>query len=424
MGFLINCLYLFVVCLASPFLVYKAITRPRHIRGLRRRLGFDLPCPGEKQCIWVHGVSVGEILAAKTFVKALAEAFPDTEIVISTTTSTGQEVAVKNYPDHKVFYFPIDFTFSVSRIVKTINPKLIVLIELELWPNFLRYANKKAIPVAVINGRISERSSRRYGLAPAIVSSMFQNVALYCVQTESYAERFRSLGVLPERLSVTDSMKYDSVRSPGDIDAVAIRKRLGIAEDAPVLLGGSTHPKEEVFLMESFLELREKHPKLRLILVPRHNERAPEIEKDIIGMGEKCLLFSNIPTENTPRDDHPIILVDVMGELGRLYAAADLCFVGGSLIPHGGQNILEPANLGKAVLFGPHCFNFQESVDDLLAREAALQVEDAKALTNALAALLNDPDRCKALGAEARATLELKRGATKKTIEKLSTLLR
>jgi 3-deoxy-D-manno-octulosonic-acid transferase len=423
LGVLIDCLYLTALSLASPFLIYKTITRPRHVRGLRRRLGFNLPKAGESPCIWVHGVSVGEILAAKPFVKALEEAFPGTEIVISTTTSTGQEVAVKNYPNHKVFYFPIDFSFSVSRVVNAINPKLIVLVELELWPNFLQYAERKNIPVAVINGRISERSSRRYNLAPAIVSKMLQNVALYCVQTDTYADRFRSLGVREERLSVTDSMKYDSVRSPKDVDAPAIRKRLGITPSAPVLIGGSTHPSEEQIIIESFLELRKAHSDLRLILVPRHNERSSELEKDIQNMGEACLRFSQIEEQAPKMEQAPVILVDVMGELGRLYAAADLCFVGGSLIPHGGQNILEPANLGKAVLFGPHCFNFQESVDDLLAHNAALQVEDAKALTSALGNLLENPDRCQALGAQARATLERKRGATRKTIEKLSTLL-
>jgi 3-deoxy-D-manno-octulosonic-acid transferase len=424
LGVLIDCLYLTALSLASPFLIYKAVTRPRHVRGLGKRLGLTLPSPTTSPCIWVHGVSVGEILAAKTFVKALEQAFPETEIVISTTTSTGQEVALKTYPDHKVFYFPIDFSLSVSRIVNVINPKLIILIELELWPNFLGFAHRKGIPVAVINGRISKRSARRYSFAPAIVSAMFQNVALYCVQTKIYAERFRSLGVLDERLVVTDSMKYDSVRSPEDVDAPAIRKRLGISPSAPVLIGGSTHPSEEQTLINSFLHLRKQHPDLRLILVPRHNERAPELEKDIQSTGETCLLFSSIDEQANPDEPTPIILVDVMGELGHLYAAADLCFVGGSLIPHGGQNILEPANLGKVVLFGPHCFNFQESVDDLLAHNAALQVKDAQTLTSALADLLANPDRCKTFGEEAFATLEHKRGATLKTIKNLSTLLR
>lgn len=422
MGLLLDLAYSGALALASPFLIYKALTRPRHTHGLSSRLGFGLPKPSDTPTIWVHGVSVGEILAAKTFIKDLEAAFPEKQIVISTTTSTGQEVARKTYPELPLFYFPIDFSWSVARVFESIRPELIVLVELELWPNFLEHARQRKVPVAVINGRISERSAHRYGLAPGFVRRMFQYVQLYCVQTGTYSSRFKELGVDGERIRVTDSMKYDNVRSPENIDAKALRARLGIEAGAKVLLGGSTHPSEERALLEIFLRLREHHDEqLRLILVPRHNERADEVEREIESLGERCLRFSKL--DDRDPEQRPVILVDVIGELGRLYAAADFCFVGGSLIRHGGQNILEPASLGKAVLFGPHCFNFQESVDDLLDNHGAIQVQDSEKLFSALADLLAKPERVQDLGRQALATLEKKRGATQKTIAELSKLL-
>ena len=423
MGVLLDLVYLSGLGLASPWLAYKAVTRPRHVRGLRQRLGLEPPRPAaaERPTIWLHGVSVGEILAAKTFVKALGEAFPGFRTVLSTTTSTGQEVARKTYPDHQVFYFPADFSWSVRRVFEAIKPSLIVLVELELWPNFLEHAQRAGVPVTVVNGRISARSSHRYGLAPGLVRRMFHRIAHYGVQTEDYAERFRSLGVPDDRITVTGTMKYDAVRSSTDIDVPVLRERLGLAADAPVLIGGSTHPGEEAALLAAFQTLRQTHDDLRLVLVPRHNERSDELERELVAAGETVQRFSTLDKSDLDSSGRaPVILVDVMGELGRLYGVADICFVGGSLIRHGGQNILEPAGLGKPVVFGPHCFNFQESVDDLLAEQAAIQVADQSELTRVLGELLAEPERARSLGERALDCLERKRGATARTIELLS----
>lgn len=418
-------LYSTALGLASPYLIYKAATRPRHVRGLRSRLGLDLPQASETPCIWVHGVSVGEIKAAKTFIDALSEAFPQIETVLSTTTSTGQEVALKEYEGRRVFYFPADFSWSVSRVFDVIKPCLIVLMELELWPNFLEYAKKQKVPVAVVNGRISERSTRRFVRAQRFVRGMFENVDRFVVQTEAYAQRFASIGVAARRITVTGNLKYDNLKTPEDVDAVRIRERLGIAVEAPVLIGGSTHPSEERALLRIFQRLKATTPALRLILVPRHNERAGDVEKEIHAAGEACLRFSQLDelAEEARGEGAPVILVDVMGELGRLYAVADLCFVGGSLIPHGGQNMLEPASLGKAVVVGPHCHNFPKEVDDLLSVEGIVQVSDEDQLGDTLAALLEEPERARALGRNARQIIERNRGATRRTIEVLSAML-
>jgi 3-deoxy-D-manno-octulosonic-acid transferase len=423
LGILLDSAYLTALALASPYLLYKAVTRSRHTRGLVSRLGCRLPKASSRPCIWVHGVSVGEILAAKTFITALQDAFPRLETVLSTSTSTGQEVARKTYKGHRLFYFPLDFSWSVSRIFDTIRPELIILVELELWPNFLAEARRRQIPVAVVNGRISDRSLKRYRLAPRLIQHMFGQVDRYCAQTETYAQRFRELGAEAGSVAVTGSMKYDSVAAPADVDPAAVRAQLGISERAPVLIGGSTHSGEELALLRAFAKLREPHPELRLILVPRHNERSSEVEREIQNHGLRCQRFSTLGER--PRDDaSTVLLVDVMGELGRLYAAADICFVGGSLIPHGGQNILEPASLGKAIVFGPHCFNFQESVEDLLAHDAAIEVKGPEALQAALAGLVEEPQRAKQLGAAALATIQKRRGATTRTIEALSQLLK
>jgi 3-deoxy-D-manno-octulosonic-acid transferase len=447
---LLDLVYLLALASSSLYLVYKAITRPRHLAGLKERLlGPHEPRVGSSPCIWVHGVSVGEVAAAEPLVRALERRFPGHEVVITTSTATGQAVARRKFEGKRVAYFPVDFSWAVKRVFRALRPTLVVLVELELWPNFLIEGRRRGVPVVVVNGRISERSFRRYKLARWFwLARRFlplQAVARYCVQTDQYARRFTRLGVDPQKIVVTGSLKYDGVLTgAASVQAAAeARTSLGLEAGSVVWIGGSTHAPEERLLVDVFARLRISHPKLTLVLAPRHNERAAEVKRVVEGAGLRPVLRSAqrsgafgtsgpvAPGTGAFRTSGPVapgtgtdvVIIDTLGELSRLYAAADLVFVGGSLIPHGGQNILEPASLGKPVLFGPHVQNFQESVERLLAARGAVQVADAGELEARLRELLADPAGARALGARALAAIEAAKGATDRTLAVLEELL-
>jgi 3-deoxy-D-manno-octulosonic-acid transferase len=422
---LLDLAYLGALAAASPYLAWKVASRPRHLDGFRQRLGNCEPRVGDAPCAWVHGVSVGEVVAAQPLIEsvptALREGGRDSEVVISTTTSSGQEVARRRFPGRRVVYYPFDFSWSVRRVFDALRPSIVVLVELELWPNFLREAQRRKIPVVVVNGRISEKSFRGYRLARRIIP--LQAVARYCVQTDEYASRFERLGVDPRKIVVTGSMKYDVVRT-GGVDAAAMRTSLGLAADEIVWICGSTHPGEERAIGEIHARLKARWPKLRLVLAPRHIERSAEVARELEQTTREKVVRRSVQSQTTGPLGPGILLVDTIGELGKLYAAADLVFVGGSLIPHGGQNILEPAGLGKAVLMGPHTFNFQESVERLLRAQAAVEVPDAAGLEREVASLLGDPTRARALGQSAHTAIEAAKGATARTLSTIGELFR
>lgn len=417
---LLDLAYLCGLALFSPYLLYKAVTRPRHLAGLRARLGQrdgEFLRTGAGPCIWVHGVSVGEVAASEPLVRALERALPDHEIVVTTSTQTGQAVARRKFPEKRVGYFPIDFSWTVKRTFEAVRPSLIVLVELELWPNFLSEAKAQKVPVVVVNGRISEKSFRGYRVGRRFLP--LNDVAHYCVQTEQYAKRFRKLGVSEDKITVTGSMKYDNVvTSHGD--AISARSSMGLGENDLVWIAGSTHSPEERILIDVFARLQKTQPDLRLVLAPRHNERTAEVKKAVEGAGMKAVLRSE-QQKNAGNDG--VLIVDTLGELSRLYAGADLVFVGGSLIPHGGQNMLEPAALGKPVIFGPHVTNFQESAERLLEAQGAIQVQDEKDLEARLRELLADRSAARALGLRGLQAIEAAKGATDKTVAVLRPLL-
>jgi 3-deoxy-D-manno-octulosonic-acid transferase len=426
---LLDLAYLCGLALFSPYLLYKAVTRPRHLAGLRARLGQrdgEFLRTGAGPCIWVHGVSVGEVAAAEPLVKALESALPDHEIVVTTSTQTGQAVARRKFPEKRVGYFPVDFSWTVKRTFEAVRPSLIVLVELELWPNFLSEAKAQKVPVVVVNGRISEKSFRGYRLGRRFLP--LNDVAHYCVQTEQYAARFRNLGVPEEKITVTGSMKYDNVVIANG-DAAAARGSMGLGAKDVVWIAGSTHSPEERTLVDVFARLKKTTPELRLVLAPRHNERAAEVKKTVEAAGMKPVLRSE-QVRDAASGGAPdlgvndgVLIVDTLGELSRLYAGADFVFVGGSLIPHGGQNMLEPAALGKPVLFGPHVTNFQESAERLLQAQGAIQVRDERELEQRLRELLADPEGARALGARGLKAIEEAKGATEKTVSVLRPLL-
>jgi 3-deoxy-D-manno-octulosonic-acid transferase len=365
-------------------------------------------------------VSVGEIRAAGPLIEALEQELPGYEIALSTTTGTGQEVARKSYPTKRVFFYPVDLSFAVQRVFDAIRPDLVLLVELEIWPNFLGEARRRKVPVALVNGRITERSYRGYRLARRWLFDPIGKIGRFCVQTEVYADRFRRLGIPDQQIHITGSMKYDQLRVVEGADGAAVRKDVGVGPDETVLIGGSTHPGEERALLLAYRKLRERHARLRLILVPRHTERTDEVRRLVTDLGEPVVRRTERRGALAPGQ---VLLVDTIGELGRLYAAADVVFVGGSLIPHGGQNILEPAALGKATVFGPSYDNFKEPVERLLAADGARMVSGEGELEPALRKLLDAPQEARAMGERGRQAILAARGATARTVAVIRDLL-
>ncbi len=409
---LYDLVYLAVLVVLSPFLLYKVVTSPKHRAGLVQRLGLLPRWPWNGPRIWIHGVSVGEVLAAKSLVTVLERELPEHEIVISTTTKTGQEVARKHYPGKRVFYYPLDFSWSTRRVLRRVAPEAVILMELEIWPNFLLSTSVTEVPVLLVNGRISKRSFRRYGVLQRVIPEPMDRILVYCVQTRTYAERFARLGVKPDRVHVTGTMKFDTINTEcGDALRRQVAGELRLSPGDRVLFGGSTHPSEEETLYSIFEELRREIPEFRLVLVPRHPERLADVEARLRRLGAAVVRKTRLP-EDGARGDRPVVLVDTMGELARLYAAADIVFVGGSLIPHGGQNMIEPAGLGRAVLFGPHIQNFQESVDILLDAKGALMVRDAADLRETILRLARSPQAAAEMGARARQVVVEQKGAS------------
>ncbi len=409
--------YLLILTALSPYLLYKLLTSPKHRAGLVQRLGWLPPWPDRGPRIWIHGVSVGEVLAAKSLVDVLERELPDHEIVISTTTKTGQEVARRHYAGKHVFYYPLDFSFSTKRVLRRVSPEAVLLMELEIWPNFLLSTWETEVPVLLVNGRISRHSYRQYQILQRVIPEPMDRILLYCVQTRKYAERFLRLGVKPERVKVTGTMKFDNINTEGGEELRReARRELGIREGQRVLMAGSTHPTEEETIHGIFEKLLRRHPDFRLVVAPRHPERIAEVEAMLRRRGAEVVRKTRI-RERGPGPGSPVILVDTMGELARIYAAADLVFVGGSLYPHGGQNMMEPAGLGRPVLFGPHVQNFQESVDILLDAGAAVMARDARELEDAVFRMVENPDLAARMGERARRVVMEHKGASERIME-------
>jgi 3-deoxy-D-manno-octulosonic-acid transferase len=421
--------YYALLLLAWPVFLWKALRKRgrRHLAGLRQRLGACAPRQGDRPCIWIHGVSVGEILATEPLLGALRRDLPEYEVVLSTTTGTGQQVARRSHPELQVIYFPLDFSWAVHRVFQAIRPDLVVLVELEVWPNFVAEAERRRVPVAIVNGRITERSFRGYRRVRQLFFAPLRRLGRVCAQTEAYARRFQALGVPARRIHITGSMKYDQLTVGEAPERAATRRDFGLGPDETVIIGGSTHPGEERALLACYVALREDHPDLRLVLCPRHNERTGAVQQEVRDLAGEVTLRTDQDTADSPPpvlEPGQVLLVDTMGELGRLYAAADVVFVGGSLIPHGGQNMLEPVMLGRPTLFGPFCDNFKEPVGRLLRAQGARQVQREDELEPALRELLDRPEQAQAMGLRGREALLAARGATDRTLAVIRSQLR
>ncbi|MBU4310223.1 3-deoxy-D-manno-octulosonic acid transferase [bacterium] len=423
MYFIYSILLFLFLLFSTPYFLFRMVTKGKYKKGLKQRLGF-IPKLKDKDIIWVHAVSVGEVIAASPVIDAIRKRFPKYSFLISTVTDTGQDMARKAISDPKeIIYFPLDFKWIVNKVLKIIQPKLFIMVETELWPNFIRETKKRKIPLAVVNGRISPSSFKGYKIIKPFLKKVLFNIDLFCMQSKLDEERIISLGAPKERVHVTGNVKFDGLQTEVS-DRERLAEELKISSKDLVLVAGSTHPGEEEIILDIYQKAREEYPNLRLILAPRHPERIPEVESLCKNKNLSYIRRSQITNHRSPITDHrsPIILIDTIGELAKVYSLATVVFVGGSLVPVGGHNILEPAALGKAPLFGPYMHNFVESARLLIEGKGGIQARDREELLKNILDLLKNPEKREKTGKRAQEIVKRHQGASERTVELIGKL--
>jgi 3-deoxy-D-manno-octulosonic-acid transferase len=403
---------------------------PKYRAGLRERLGSvpqRLQAAGSSTMkpgaikpgsIWVHAVSVGEVLAVSQLIAALKSKYPDRQIFISTTTATGQALARQRFGEDHVFFMPLDFGFAVRPYLKALRPQLLILAETEFWPNLLHLAGKRGVALATVNARISDRSFPRYQKFKWFFSRVLSEMDLFLAQTTEDASRLRAIGAATERVRVSGNLKFD-IR-PSTQSALVNDLRSALNRDVPVIVCGSTAEGEEEFVLQAFKIVQQKISSCVMILAPRHPERFERVAALISAAG---IALQRRSTWTAPQPVTPgIFLLDTVGELAAVYALADIAFVGGSLVPTGGHNILEPAQYGAAIVVGPHTFNFREIVS-LFEQGNAVRVATQETLGPLFLELLKQPEEREQLGHRAKDLFAHHAGATRRTLEALTPLL-
>jgi 3-deoxy-D-manno-octulosonic-acid transferase len=435
MPYLLNSVYVLLILATLPWLLFSAIRKGKYREGFAAKLlGLAPRRTGNKTCIWLHAVSVGEVNLLAPLLRQIERERPDWECVISTTTMTGMALARKKYAGRTVFYCPLDFSWAVRAAMRRVRPDVLVLAELELWPNLVRAARECRARVAVINGRLSDHSFRGYRRVRALAASVLRKIDLVAVQDATYAQRFRDLGARPGAVHITGSMKYDGAQTDRRNPATQRLAALGgFAPDDVVFLAGSTQDPEESVVLDVFRQLNSAFPQLRLVIVPRHPERFDSVVKLLDASGlpwqrrttleERGAKSEERPTSHAPRPTSRILLVDAIGELGAWWGTAHIAFVGGSLGNRGGQNMIEPAAYGAAVSFGPNTRNFRDIVAAMLAHNAAAVVADGEGLLGFVRRCLEDPAYAASLGQRAQELVLRQIGATDRTFRLLAALL-
>jgi 3-deoxy-D-manno-octulosonic-acid transferase len=426
-SWLLNLVYLAVILVASPLIVWQAFRTGKYREGFREKLlGLVPRREGDAACVWIHAVSVGEVNLVATLIRELRSLHGDWQFVVSTTSRTGYELARTKYAELTVFYCPLDFSWAVRRAMRRIRPTLLVLAELELWPNLIAAAKEYGARIAIINGRVSDHSFPSYRRIRPLMASVLRKIDLIAAQNEESAHRFRALGAPADRVHVTGSLKYDGAQTDRrNPRTESLRALAGITEEDIVFLAGSTQEPEEQIAIDIFRRLAPRHPQLRLILVPRHPERFDAVAKLLDGTKlawqRRTSLAVEPPAE--PGSVARILLVDTVGELSAWWGAARIAFVGGSFGSRGGQNMVEPAAYGAAVAFGPNTWNFRDIVAALRGAEAAVVVDDAAALEAFVRRCLDDPAYAARLGERAQQLVRSQLGATARTVSLLESLL-
>ena len=428
MRIILDLVYLLAGAAYSPVIVYRAVRHKRYRTGWDQRFGKITRRSPTKKCIWLHAVSVGEVNAAKTIVKELKNKFGNFEIVISTTTDTGFARATSLFSEnHQVFFFPFDFSWIMRRAFSNIHPAICLLMELEVWPNFVQIAQQLNVPVIVVNGRISDKSYPAYKRIKPIAKKFFSKISLILAQTEQYAQRFIELGCPDEKVIVTGSLKYDTAQIADKVEGADLLAAQININDERLWVAGATGNDEEKILLDVYQNLKQQNrfSDLRLAIVPRKPERFDEVAQLIERRGFPLIRYSRIKnnTAQLPANNQIIILGDTMGDLRKFYSLATIIFVGRSLVPMGGSDMTEAAALGKCTIFGPHAFNFKHTVDVLLKDNGAIMVKDKQELLQTMQKCLSEPDFAQEIAKNGQEGIRKNQGTTQKTIDQITKFL-
>jgi 3-deoxy-D-manno-octulosonic-acid transferase len=432
MYFIYSLLLVLAFLVLLPRFLYDAIRQGKYVAGFRERFGSVTPIRNDgRPVIWIHCVSVGETQAARPLVESLRHRYPNHLLAISTITLTGQNLARKIFEDSaaKIFYFPFDWRWITRKTLKAISPSAVLIMETELWPNFLRECQAGHIPVAIVNGRLSEQSFRRYRWIKSFMSRVLRSLSLAIMQTEADAHRLKKVGMIPTRTFVSGNVKFDVPSlSPHDSLSSEFRERFQLTDKAPLILAASTHAPEEKIILNTLTQLTtELAPKPRLMIAPRHPERFTEVANLLKSSGLRWVSRSAQPEASDAHAE--VILLDSIGELQSAYSLASVVFVGGSIASSGGHNILEPAAAGAAVITGPQTHNFKWVVETFREAGAIIQLRshsDSGAtaeLKSTIAQLLSDSAKRKDLGTRAKTLVEQNRGATQHTLDLLTAII-
>ena len=418
-------LYNLLIYLLTPLILtyffFRFLIKKRYRFGLMERLGYY---PEErisritgKKVIWIHSVSVGEVIASIPLVLELKKRYPDYSLIMSTVTETGRETAIKKIPFlNAVVYFPFDLHFSVKNAIDKIKPVVFVMLETEIWPNFLKALRGKGIPAILINGRISDRSYKRYLRVRFFIKEVLKNICVFGMQSNQDVERIINMGAVKEMVERTGNLKFEHEARDISSDAVKkLKESMNITEDKDIIIAGSTHRGEDEEVVKAYLTVVKEVKDAILIIAPRHLDRLPEIE-DILKRYNLSFIRKTIIKKGEASSKYHVILLDTIGELSTLYSIASVVFVGGSLVPVGGHNILEPALYKKPILFGPYMHNFREIAEGFKNRGAAIEVADSDEMAKEIINILNNPDIGTKLGERGFSVIVENKGALEKSI--------
>ncbi len=422
MKYLLNTIYLCFLVVALPCVAILRIVQRKSLRSWPAKFFGSTPLPpNKKNGIWFHAVSVGEVNLLVTIVKRYRHEFPATPICISATTDTGFELAKSKFPDCHVFYFPWDFSWAIKRVIRALNPRCLILTELEIWPNLIGIANARQIPVVVVNARHSKNSFAGYRRFSFFTRPVFNQLQHVAAQNSTYAKRFQKLGVPADRVTVTGSIKFDGASLIRDTQrTLEFRQLADVQENEIVLMAGSTQDGEDAIIIDAFKTAKRSHPHLRLIIAPRHPHRAPQISNLLKSANLNPVRRSEI---DSPCKTDDVLIIDTIGELSDWWGVADIAFVGGSLGNRGGQNMIEPAAKGCAVCFGPNTKNFKQVVELFLEKQIATVVYDADDIANFIQISIDSPTKTKTNRQNARELIVQQQGATQKTVSVIATIL-
>ena len=431
MRWLLNTAYVLMLTALSPLIAWRLLKHGRYRRGLAEKLFGRLAIRHDGRPIaWFHAVSVGEVIQLGKVVDEFRTQTSDRfSILVSTSTDSGYDLARQRFPGCQLTWFPLDFSWAVREAIRRISPALVVLMELELWPNFLAECHTRLVPVAVVNARLSERSHRGYSRILWLIAPLFRHLNLVAAQSQTYADRLQSLGVPAESIRISGSIKFDGVEtSRRNPKTQQLRELFGLSDDEIVFMAGSTQEPEEQLALDAWQHLREHHPNLRLILVPRHRERFEDVAGLVAASGATLLRRSALGTGACPHPglvpaDRPVILLDSIGELSACWGLADIAFVGGSFGNRGGQNMIEPAAYGACILFGPNTWNFRDVVQSFRAASACVPLESPAELLPMVGKLVADSADRRRLGDAAQTVVLQQQGATISTAVMLADLI-